>query len=162
MFDFEIYNSENAKQFGKKEYATVKIDQKHFRINDLGNIVLDLDEVVFNISDCCPSIPHKLNIVRFRNRFGVKDVNDEWVVKPKYDQIEYLFYLDEYEDHFLVTRKNKMGVVDKIGHVIIPIKYKSLRNMTTSVNPSDGILFKGVLQDKEVIIDLCNNQYNLL
>ena len=34
MFDFEIFNSENAKQFGKKEYATVKIDQKHFRINE--------------------------------------------------------------------------------------------------------------------------------
>ena len=162
-FDFQLYISKNAKEFGTKEYATVVLSGKEHRIDKAGNVVLNFDDVVYTESSCCPEIIRENKIITTEEK-GKKTysvVNNEVVIiKPNlYDLIEYIYLIDTNSDYFLVKKNNKFGVVNKQNEVLIPIQFSSLQNMNYSVQFEDGILFIGQRNNKKVIIDLCKNEY---
>ena len=162
-FEFELHISENAKEFATREYATVELSGKKYRIDKTGNIVLNYDDVEFNPSDCCSEVIRENKIItteeKGKKTYSVVN-NGVVVIKPNsYDLIKYIYLIEKNSDYFLVEKNNKFGVINKQNEILIPIQFSSLQNMNYSVQFEDGILFIGQRNNKKVIIDLCKNEY---
>lgn len=164
-FDFELYISNNAQQYATKEYATVKIDQQRYRIDEDGIIVLNYQDVDFNLSECCATVNRENKIitkeVNNKKSFTVVNSSGVIIIPTGYDFIDYIYYIDKNSDYFKVMKNKKYGVVNKNNEILIPLEYSSLDNMNANVKFEDGIIFIGKKENKQTVVDLCNNIYTI-
>ena len=164
-FNFDLYISNNAKEFSTKEYATVQIEGKKYRIDKNGYIVLDFEDVDLNISECCAPVIRENTIIRneVNNKSTYSVVNSSGIimVPEGYDFIDYIYYIEKNSDYFIVRKNKKYGVINKNNEILIPLEYSSLHNMNSSVKFEDGIVFIGIKKNKQTVVDLCNNIYTI-
>lgn len=101
-------------------------------------------------------------VVRERNSYGYQ-LNDKWIIKPKYDSIRPFF-----NSRAAVLRKGKWGFVNEKGKVVISIKYPEVNDFgggLASVKLKDKqgwyiIDNKGNLKDKELYYKNADSVYN--
>jgi hypothetical protein len=66
-------------------------------------------------------------IVKINGKFGVINMNNEFVIKPEYDEIDYLPNSD-HKYFSLYFHTPRYGVIDEKGKILVPLKYESLGN----------------------------------
>ena len=66
----------------------------------------------------------QINIYSEDNKFGIKNEQQEIVVKPIYNKIIRLS-----DESFIVQKKNKFGIINKDGEILVPIKYRHVERV---------------------------------
>ena len=66
----------------------------------------------------------QINIYSEDNKFGIKNEQQEVVVKPIYNKIIRLS-----DESFIVQKKNKFGIINKEGEILVPIKYRHVERV---------------------------------
>ncbi len=66
----------------------------------------------------------QINIYSEDNKFGIKNEQQEVVVKPIYNKIIRLS-----DESFIVQKKNKFGIINKDGEILVPIKYRHVERV---------------------------------
>ena len=106
---------EEAKDF-TDGIALVSINSKWGAIDASGQIVIALDcSNKYDIAVLCEGHIR----VRVDWKFGIKNINDQWIVQPIYDEME-----DLKEGLIKVKKDNKCGFINQDGDVIIPLNYE--------------------------------------
>ncbi len=59
-----------------------------------------------------------------KNKFGIKDENQNIIVEPKYNKIIRLG-----EKSYIVQKKSKFGIIDLCGNILVPIKYRHVERV---------------------------------
>lgn len=62
----------------------------------------------------------KRAVVKTKGRYGLIDINDKFVLEPKFESIEYFSYPS---GRYKIMYDNKYGIVDSTGQEILPTQY---------------------------------------
>lgn len=95
--------------------ASVLINGKWGAINTTGKIVIT--PTCSNSYDIRP-LTGECICVKIDGQYGLKDINDQWIVEPFYDDIDGLV-----EGFISVKKDDKYGFINTKGEVVIPLKY---------------------------------------
>ncbi|MDQ0476652.1 WG repeat-containing protein [Chryseobacterium sp. MDT2-18] len=164
--DCNLLNSPNSKvqKFGSKEYASVRLDGKDYRIDMTGKRIYHFNES--DLGQCPFQFKSQLFHAYILNKaYGIiedskfHDASDyrHFTIYP---QFQYLHILegDDLKNPMIIAVKNdQFGIIDVTGKVIIPFEYEDIkRNYSWKI----GRLFE-VTKDGEnyFFIDIANKAY---
>ena len=97
--------------------------------------------------------------------YGMRNAADEWVIPPKYDNIEVirLDYL-HIQNYYIVTKNEKCGVLNSQGKITVPIEWDALWELSQEHTPAafnekhTTRIWLRALKNKQMgVIDLQNN-----
>ncbi|MDR2300983.1 MAG: WG repeat-containing protein [Deltaproteobacteria bacterium] len=68
--------------------------------------------------------------VKFSGKFGLVNAKENWVIEPKYDQIE---QFPGNKDYIYVRSKDKIGVLNLNNDLIVPVEFDSVEQINESI-----------------------------
>lgn len=72
----------------------------------------------------------KFRIINIRNEYGVINLKDSsFVIKAKYDSLYWAFSGFDSRNYIIAKRKNKVGMLDVNGKILIPFDYKNIQTL---------------------------------
>lgn len=134
--DCHLINSPNEKvrKFGSKDYASVTIAQRDYRIDKKGKKVYQFKKE--DLGQCEKTYTMQMyQAYVFRGLYGVIDPSifrnpEDYRHFKIYPQYEYLYILngdDPQNPMMIATRNDKFGIVDLNNNIIIPFEYADIK-----------------------------------
>lgn len=141
------------KNYGKADFATVKLKDKYYRINKSGKLVFKFNpDEIEEVREYKKPVYKEFNE---GNKKGIK-LDSTVIINCLYDEIYHPDFYDN-EFPFRVKKDNKYGMIDTNGKLLIPAIYDDIY-----YNYRDYIsagLLKVRQGNKIFYIDYCGNQY---
>lgn len=132
--DCNLLNSPNqqVRIFGSNHYASVRKDEKDYRINIYGEKVYQ-----YQPSDLAPcTLPYKkqkYNAFRQNGSYGIVEASvfnaniQNFVIYPQYQYLHILEGNDIENPMIVACKENLFGVIDIKGNIIIPFEYSDIK-----------------------------------
>lgn len=164
--DCNLLNSKNeeARKFGTNEYASVRLNDVDYRIDQWGKIAYKYKPE--DLERCSPEFKsQRYNAYVLNGFYGIVErekFNNEQDVSQYqiYPQFQYLHIMegDDIDNPMIIATHNDLfGVIDKTGKVIIPFVYKDIkRNFSWKIGKLFEVTNDGV---NYYFVDIKNQSY---
>lgn len=143
----------------ESDFATVKYKGNYYRIDTLGKRIDKIDITKSETADIAfmAKAPN-FEFVNNSGKFGIRKISTQTdIIKPEYDDIIPFDNYRIFNFPYIVKLKDKYGVIDQNGKLIVPIIYDEISYSWLYWYQVGLLLVKK--NDTKYFVDLCGNEY---